>query len=103
MNNVIVNNCRNSSIELLRIISICGVIVLHYNGYVGNALDIVSKESLNYYILYFLEGLFVCVVNLFILISGYFSINSQNRKPYKVFNLIVEVIFFNIVFHFFRL
>ena len=59
---------RQSTIELLRIITICGVVMLHYNGNV--AFGLVTEGTAKYYLLQFLEILFICAVNLFVLISG---------------------------------
>lgn len=81
---------RDSNIELLRIFAICGVIILHYNG--SFAFALVQSQSINQYILILLEGLFICAVNVFILISGYFSSVSQKRKAIKVIELAVQVI-----------
>lgn len=85
---------RDSNIELLSIFAILGVITLHYNG--SFALSLVNPNSINQYILIFLEGLFICAVNLFVLISGYFSVNSQKRKAIKAIELVVQVICMNI-------
>ena len=38
---------RQSNVELLRILAICGVILLHFNGYGGFAYA--QPESLNYW------------------------------------------------------
>lgn len=86
---------RDSNIELLRIFSMLGVVLLHYNGYVGQALQAVLSDSINHWILLYGEGLFICAVNLFILISGYFSCTSQRRQPVKIFSLILQVMVFN--------
>lgn len=80
---------RNSNIELLRIITICGVVVLHYNGNV--AFDLVNPGSVNQYALLALEALFICAVNLFVLMSGYFLQASQQRRAVKVLELVVQV------------
>ena len=54
---------RNSSIELLRIISMIGVVILHYNNAsMGGALGMVLDGSPNQYYLYLIESLFVCGV-----------------------------------------
>ena len=46
---------RNSSIELLRIISMIGVVILHYNNAsMGGALGMVLDGSSNQYYLYLL-------------------------------------------------
>ena len=62
---------RQSNIELLRIISMLGIIVLHYNNSdMGGGF--LHAVGLNRFILMFLESIFICGVNLYILISGYF-------------------------------
>ena len=69
---------RQSNIELLRILAIMGVIILHYNNpVIGGGIKFVEKNSMNYYVLYLLESLFACGVNLFMLISGYFMFESS--------------------------
>lgn len=86
---------RQSNIELLRILSIAGVIILHYNNpVVGGGIAYALEGSLNFYILYFLESLFVCAVDLFMLISGYFMCESKQRSLWKPLELIVQVIAF---------
>lgn len=87
---------RQSNIELLRILTMLGVIILHYNNVgIGGGFRYVSTGSLNFYILYGLESLFVCAVNLFILISGFFLCTSYKRNWWKVVELIVQVIIFS--------
>lgn len=80
---------RNSNIELLRIITICGVVVLHYNG--GVAFNLVTPGSVNAYALLLLEALFIGGVNLFVLTSGYFLCSTQQRRAVKVLELVVQV------------
>ena len=89
---------RNSSIELLRIISIIGVVILHYNnGEIGGGFKYVNDGSFNQYYLFFTENMFICAVNLFMLISAYFLSTTNNRKLIKIVELIVQVIVFKIV------
>ena len=85
---------RQSNIELLRILAICGVIVLHYNGGSCNALGYVAAGSSNHWLLLGLEGLFACAVNLFVLISGYYSCTTQRREPIKAIGLLLQVMAF---------
>lgn len=80
---------RESNIELLRILTICGVVMLHYNGNV--AFGLVTEGTANYYLLQFLEVLFICAVNLFVMISGYFLCASNKRKAVKALELVVQV------------
>ena len=87
---------RNSSVELLRIIAMCGVVLLHYNNTViGGGLRYASGLNLSALIL--LESLFICAVNLYILISGYFLSVSSTRKLIKPLELIVQVCIFGLL------
>lgn len=84
---------RESNIELLRILTIIGVIVLHYNNKaIGGAFEFVQYKSLNFYVLYIFESIFICAVNVFIIISGYFLCNTEKRDFWKVIKLLVQVI-----------
>lgn len=84
---------RNYSIELLRILVTIGVIVLHLNSsYIGGVMHSAYKGSLNSFISYFTEGVFICSVNVFLLITGYFSVNKTNTNVVKVIKLICECI-----------
>lgn len=78
---------RESSIELLRIFAAFAVIVLHYNGGVGNALHFSSGLSRE--ILLGLESLCVCAVDVFIMISGYFLCKTGKRTWDKPVYLIL--------------
>lgn len=91
---------RDSNIELLRILTMCGVVLLHYNGYQGQAL--VSPGTWNQVILLSGEGLFICAVNLFVLITGYFSCTSQRRDPMKVIGLFLQVVVFNCAYYLYQ-
>ena len=91
---------RQSNIELLRILAIMGVIVLHYNNVsMGGGLLYVQKGSLNFYVLYFLETIFACAVDLFVIISGYFMCRSNKRSLWKPIELIVQVIIFSLILY----
>ncbi len=86
---------RQSNIELLRILAIMGVMVLHYNNpLIGGGITYAKENSLNLYILYFWESIFVCGVNLFMLISGYFMCESKRRNIWRPIELIVQVMVF---------
>lgn len=93
-------NNRESGIELLRVLTMCGVIILHYNnGDIGGGFNYVKPGSLNYYFLYWIESLCACAVNLFMLISGYFLCMTQKRKIIKPIELIVEVMIFEVLMY----
>lgn len=87
---------RNSSIELLRIIAILGVIILHYNGIGFNS---VKKGSVNHFYMFLTENIFVCSVNVFIIISAYFLCMTEKRNIMKVVELIFQTILFRIIIY----
>ena len=92
-----VKKARESNIELLRILSILGVILLHYNHPdIGGAMAAARPGSINQIFVYFTESVFIVAVNLFILITGYFLSTSQKRQPYKILWLFVQVIAFSL-------
>lgn len=94
---------RESNIELLRVLSMMGVIVLHYNNPIfGGGLMYAVPGSVNFYILYILETLFACAVNLFVLISGYFMCKSNKRNLIKPIQLIIQVMAFSLVIYLLR-
>ncbi len=84
---------RESGVELLRMLAACGVIVLHYN-YYGGALT--SAQGLNSGVLRFLEALTAVSVNIFLLISGYFSCKRRSVSTGKALRLVAQVIVFQL-------
>lgn len=85
---------RNSSFELLRIISMLLIVMHHYS--IHSDFDFMIPFSLN---LYFAQCL--CMggklgVNLFVLISGYFLCKSEFRLK-RLLKLELEVIFYSIL------
>ena len=92
-------NEKNSSIELLRIFAMLGIITLHFNapGSYG-AMYYVNKESLNNLYMHFTESLSICGVDLFVMISGYFLVNRTNQKISKVILLITQVVAFRLIY-----
>lgn len=92
---------RKTGIELLRIIVTFGVIFLHYNNpNAGKAF--LYAEGISSYILYYIESLFICAVNVFILISGYFMCKNNNRTLLKPVQLIIQVIIISFGFYVYR-
>lgn len=92
---------RQSGIEILRILAATGVIVLHYNNpMIGGALNI--GTGVNRGLLYFLEALNVCAVNVFVLINGFFDVENQKRDLMKPLRLIIQVMLFNLAFYVLR-
>ena len=92
---------RQSNIELLRIVAACGVIILHYNNpLIGGGYGAVEDGSINQAIMTFFETVFICAVNLYVLISGYFMRNSTKRlKKYRFMPVYLPKIKFALLKH----
>lgn len=86
---------RNSNLELLRIISMVLIVMHHYA--VHGGFQLLEKNlSLNKIIIQILSGGGQLGVNLFILISGYFLIDSK-FKINKFLKLVFETFFYSFV------
>lgn len=87
---------RLANIELLRIIAMCMVVMLHYLGK-GNLLpDMNLSMGINGYVAWILETLSIVSVNVYVLISGYFLVDSEFRVG-KLIKLILQVLFYTIL------
>ena len=88
---------RNYGIDLLRVISMIGVMALHVLGH-GGVLANTKILTLNYNIAWLQNILFCSDVNCFVLITGYFGGGSKNISRYT--NLIVlwlQTFFYSVV------
>ena len=85
---------RNSSIELLRILAMCGVVLLHYNN-VNAGGGLLYAQGVNRIVLMFLESVCICAVDLYILISGYYLCTTSTRRAIKPLELLVQVSLFS--------
>lgn len=87
---------RESNIELLRIIAACSVVFSHMSPIISKSLidsDMIGGG--NWIISKALLSFSVCAVNVFVLITGYFSCHSQNRNIGKPLNLILLMVVVN--------
>ena len=91
---------RNSSVELLRIICAIGIVVLHYNNEnLGGAFQYVETESMKEKWLYLSESICIMAVNVFVLISGYYSARKSKGNTEKIFDLLVQTGIFIEIFY----
>ncbi len=92
----VIKKKRLANMELLRIIAMMMVIMLHYLGK-GNMLPEMEENLvLNGYIAWILEALCIVAVNVYMLISGYFLIETS-FKCKRVIQLICQVFFYSIL------
>ncbi|MBQ5815831.1 MAG: acyltransferase family protein [Oscillospiraceae bacterium] len=100
MEQKITKPARSSNIELLRILAILGVIVLHYNNSsIGGGFAVAPVGSGTRHIMIFLECIFICAVNVFVMITGYFMSTTNKRTLYKPIRLVAEVVVLNVAMH----
>lgn len=84
------------SIELLRILSMMMVVMLHYLSK-GELLTPLTEEfGPRAYIAWLLEAFSIVAVNVYMLISGYFLVES-GFKPGRLARLICQVLFYSIL------
>lgn len=86
---------RNYGIDLLRMVSMCMVVMLHVLGF-DNVLKASVKLSVNYEIAWFLEIAAYCAVNVFALISGYVSVGKKHGLS-RLIELTAQVYFYVLI------
>ena len=86
---------RFSNIELLRVLAAFGVKLINYH---DECVALHGLPETNMNILLFMKSIGICSVNIFLLISGFFLIDSEKRKFGKIVSLLFQVSVFNLLF-----
>ena len=94
------NKKRNANIELLRILSMLMVTTLHALGKSGLLISLGGDVPLNGWIAWIMEVLSICAVNVYMLITGYFLINSKFSVR-RLIELVAQTLFYMIGLFFF--
>ena len=68
---------RESGVELLRIISLLGVIFIHYSDIL---LPLLESSKPEFLLVHILRTMSAASVDVFLIISGYFMCNSYQRN-----------------------
>ena len=90
-----VKSLRQSNIELLRIISMLGIISLHYfNSDFGGVGTTLSFPGVRWIFAYAIISLSIPLVNCFVLITGYFMGNKRELSIGKVCELLLITAFY---------
>lgn len=92
------NKERNSNFELLRIVSMCGIIAIHYlskdlGGMLGNA----SFPDFTWFFSHCIYSFACPLVNCFVLITGYFLIEKNSFCLRKPIDLMCITAFYGII------
>ena len=85
---------KQTNFELLRIVSMLFIIILHILNHTG-VINNVESSTIKYYVLWIINTIALTGVNLYVLISGYFLIESK-FKIKKVLQIWSEVLFYSI-------
>lgn len=89
---------RTSNFEILRIISMCGIIAIHYlsgtfGGMAGNAVF----PKFSWFFSQFINSVACPLVNCFVLISGYFLVKQDKFGIRKSIDLLIISAFYGII------
>ena len=85
---------RNANIEMLRILAMIMVIMLHS---LAGSGALYEQSGFSYHFYWWMEALAVCAVDVFVLISGYFLIDSK-FKLQNVFRILIITWTFSLLF-----
>lgn len=88
---------RKSSIELLRILAMLGIVAHHFV-YYGLNIDI-TDFSFNSWVIHLLYMGGKLGVDILMLISGYFYENTEKIKPLKIIKTFCHITFYSVLFY----
>lgn len=91
-------NKRQANFELLRIVAMLMIISLHYlvKGWAATPFPFVAKENPVGVFAWLIEAFCIVAVNCYVLISGYFCVESV-WKPGRVVSLLCQVLFYSLL------
>lgn len=92
------NKSRSSNFELLRILAMLMIVAHHFSIHSGFSMKI-PPLYFNTLFLQFLQFGGKIGVNVFVLISGYFLINTDNIKLKKVIKLWCQIFFYSFIIY----
>ena len=89
---------RQANFELLRIVAMLMIISLHYlvKGWVATPFPFVVKDDPVGVLAWLIEAFCIVAVNCYVLISGYFLVESA-WKPGRVVSLLSQVLFYSLL------
>ena len=88
---------RNYGIDLCRILSMLGIVVLHVIGKGGAQQLVNGSYTAGYWASEWLFICAVCSVDVFAIMSGYLGLNKKASSLYRALELISVVLFFSVL------
>lgn len=89
---------RDSNLELLRIISMCGIIVMHYfNKDLGGVIQNCVFPNFSWIFSHILNSVCIPLVNCFVLITGYFLVEKTIFSFRKPLYLLLITVFYGVI------
>lgn len=89
-------NSRNYSIDLLKFISMLGIIIVHITGR-GGLINSSVNNILTINIYRTINNVFLVSVNIFCLITGYLYINKSKIRYRNIVEIILSMVFYSII------
>lgn len=87
---------RMAGIELLRILAMMMVVTLHYITNSYGMIELGTEAGMTQYLGTFLESFSIVAVNVFVLITGYFMVES-GFKARKLISFIGQILFYSLL------
>lgn len=86
---------RQSNFEVLRIIAMCGIIIIHYmNSEIGGGIQNPVFPNFSWLFMHSVSSVCIPLVNCFVLISGFFMIKHRYFSLRKTMNLLFITAFY---------
>lgn len=90
---------RQANFELLRIVAMLMIIALHYLVKGGAAVSYGESRTAVNYAAWLIEAFCIVAVNCYVLLSGYFLVESEWR-PERIVSLLCQVLFYSVLIPF---
>ena len=87
---------RMANIELLRVLSMLMVVMLHFLGKGELLPTLTGNMDATGYVAWFMESLCIVAVNVYMLISGYFLVETSFKLG-RLLSLMLQVIFYSVL------
>lgn len=89
---------RKSSLELLLILSMCGIVFIHYvDPGLGGAVINGAFPQFSWFFVHFFNSFFFPLASCFVLISGYFMIGSRTFSLKKPLSILIICAFYGVI------